>query len=108
MTVETILMSGIAALASVVALLWRENKAKDKKLEAERQRSAQALAAEQKARIKDSDLFLTTLAQWQRRHSERVPAPDRLTPSETPKPARLPPYSPTPSKTTSPTRKSPA
>lgn len=100
MTLENALLAAIASLVSVVALLWRELKAKDKKLDSERQRTASV----EKARNKDSDLFLTTLAALQKRYSERVPAPDRLTPSETP--IRAPTFS-TPSKT-NPTRKSPA
>lgn len=101
MTLENALLAAIAALVSVVTLLWRENKAKDRKLEAALLRTA----SEQKARNKDSDLFLTTLAQLQRKFSVRPP-PDRVTPSETPERMPLPPYSP-PSVTMNPTRKSP-
>lgn len=75
MTLEAALMTAIGALVSVVLFLagvigylWKE------------------LRAESRARAKDSALFLHTLEQSRSKYSARVPAPDRHTPSETPRP----------------------
>lgn len=75
MTLQTALMAAIGALVSVILALsgvikylWNE------------------LRAESRARAKDSALFLSTLEQLRSKYSVRVPAPDRHTPSETPRP----------------------
>ena len=75
MTLQTALMAAIGALVSVILALsgvikylWNE------------------LRAESRARAKDSTLFLSTLEQLRSKYSVRVPAPDRHTPSETPRP----------------------
>jgi hypothetical protein len=75
MTLQAALLSAIGALVSVVVFmagviryLYNE------------------LRAESRARAKDSSLFLSTLEQLRSKYSVRVPAPERHTPSETPRP----------------------
>ena len=75
MTLETALIAAIGTLstvvitlAGVVAFLWKENR------------------DQYRARAKDSGLYLNTLERLRNKYSERVPRPDRRTPSDPPRP----------------------
>lgn len=67
MTAIGTLASVVVFLAGVIGYLWRE------------------LRTQYRERARDSALFLNTLEQSRSKYSARVPAPDRHTPSETPR-----------------------